>query len=130
MWRKQTEIVNEFIEAGTTAIISYAGGGNRNFNTLFGFTAKDLARDYQGPFSSVRISDPKMMLINWEQVEQLDKPVLKSRPTEVTYFKLNNELNCPVDGKIPSQQGLGSRACFLLRINVKLNVFFYSLGED
>ena len=46
-----TEIVNEFIETGHNAhyLKGVAGGGNRNFNTLFGFTAKDISRDYNVP---------------------------------------------------------------------------------
>lgn len=46
-----TDILNDFIEAGNNRAFlkGVAGGGNRNFNTLFGFTAKDLARDYSVP---------------------------------------------------------------------------------
>lgn len=49
--KEATDILNEFIETGNNLhyLKGVAGGGNRNFNTLFGFTAKDLARDYQVP---------------------------------------------------------------------------------
>lgn len=70
------------------------------------------------------------MLINWKsRWNNLDKPVLKSRPTEVTYFKLNNELNRPVDGKIPLNKDREAvRAYFLEHVNPN-TVFFYSLEE-
>lgn len=46
-----TSIINDFIETGNN--ISYlkgvAGGGNRNFNTLFCFTARDLSKKYNVP---------------------------------------------------------------------------------
>lgn len=46
-----TALANDFIETGNNRAFlkGVAGGGNRNFNTLFGFTAKDLSRDYQVP---------------------------------------------------------------------------------
>ena len=46
-----TSLVNDFIETGNNRAFfkGVAGGGNRNFNTLFGFTAKDLSQDYQVP---------------------------------------------------------------------------------
>ncbi|MCQ9209430.1 class Ib ribonucleoside-diphosphate reductase assembly flavoprotein NrdI [Granulicatella seriolae] len=46
-----TEILNDFIETAENKswLRGVAGGGNRNFNTLFCFTAKDLAQDYQVP---------------------------------------------------------------------------------
>lgn len=46
-----TEPLNDFIETGNNLayLKGVAGGGNRNFNTLFGFTAKDLAEAYQVP---------------------------------------------------------------------------------
>lgn len=46
-----TEIMNDFIETGNNQALlkGIAGGGNRNFNTLFCFTAKDLAKEYQVP---------------------------------------------------------------------------------
>ena len=49
--KEATELVNEFIETGNNRhyLKGVAGGGNRNFNTLFGFTAKFLSRDYQVP---------------------------------------------------------------------------------
>lgn len=46
-----TGIINDFIETGNN--VSYlkgvAGGGNRNFNTLFCFTARDIAKKYNVP---------------------------------------------------------------------------------
>lgn len=46
-----TSIINDFIETGNN--VSYlkgvAGGGNRNFNTLFCFTARDLSKKYNVP---------------------------------------------------------------------------------
>lgn len=46
-----TEAINDFIETGTNLLYckGVVGGGNRNFADLFGFTAKDLARDYDIP---------------------------------------------------------------------------------
>ncbi|NEW66496.1 class Ib ribonucleoside-diphosphate reductase assembly flavoprotein NrdI [Carnobacteriaceae bacterium zg-84] len=46
-----TSILNDFIETGNNQayLKGIAGGGNRNFNTLFCFTAKDLAEQYQVP---------------------------------------------------------------------------------
>lgn len=59
----------------------------------------------------------------------MDKPRLASRPTEVTYFKLNNELNRPVDGKIPLHKDKEAvRAYFLEHVNPN-TVFFYTLDE-
>lgn len=59
----------------------------------------------------------------------LDKPVLSKRQTEVSYFKLNNELNRPVDGKIPLHKDREAvRAYFLEHVNPN-TVFFYTLDE-
>ena len=59
----------------------------------------------------------------------LDKPKLASKPKEVTYFKLNNELNRPVDGKIPLNKDREAvRAYFLEHVNPN-TVFFYTLEE-
>lgn len=46
-----TDILWEFVETGQNRqwLKGVAGGGNLNFNTLFGFTAKDLSRDFQVP---------------------------------------------------------------------------------
>lgn len=46
-----TEYLNDFIETGQNRqhLKGIAGSGNRNFNTLFCFTAKDLAAEYQIP---------------------------------------------------------------------------------
>lgn len=60
---------------------------------------------------------------------KLDKPKLASKPKEVTYFKLNNELNRPVDGKIPLNKDREAvRAYFLEHVNPN-TVFFYTLDE-
>ncbi|AEB29996.1 ribonucleoside-diphosphate reductase subunit alpha [Carnobacterium sp. 17-4] len=59
----------------------------------------------------------------------MDKPKLASKPKEVTYFKLNNELNRPVDGKIPLNKDREAvRAYFLEHVNPN-TVFFYTLDE-
>lgn len=49
--KEVTALANDFIETGHNLswLRGVAGGGNRNFNTLFGFTAKDLSRDYNVP---------------------------------------------------------------------------------
>lgn len=46
-----TAIMNDFIETGNNVhyLKGIAGGGNRNFNTLFCFTAKDMAKQYNVP---------------------------------------------------------------------------------
>lgn len=60
---------------------------------------------------------------------KLDKPKLASKPKEVTYFKLNNELNRPVDGKIPLNKDREAvRAYFLEHVNPN-TVFFHTLDE-
>jgi len=59
----------------------------------------------------------------------LDKPVLASKAPEVTYFKLNNELNRPVDNQIPLHKDREAvRAFFLEHVNPN-TVFFYTLDE-
>lgn len=49
--KEVTEILNDFIETGNNRSLlrGVAGGGNMNFSDLYGFTAKDLARDYDVP---------------------------------------------------------------------------------
>lgn len=49
--KEATDILVDFIETGNnrTYFRGVAGGGNLNFSTLFGFTAKDIARDYAVP---------------------------------------------------------------------------------
>ena len=49
--KEATEILWEFLDTGENKryFQGVAGGGNRNFNELFVFTAKDLARDYDVP---------------------------------------------------------------------------------
>ncbi|RLK62414.1 class Ib ribonucleoside-diphosphate reductase assembly flavoprotein NrdI [Atopobacter sp. AH10] len=46
-----TEIVNDFLETGNNQAYcrGVCGGGNRNFNELFCFTAKDISEDYGVP---------------------------------------------------------------------------------
>ncbi|MBF0779862.1 MULTISPECIES: class 1b ribonucleoside-diphosphate reductase subunit alpha [unclassified Granulicatella] len=59
----------------------------------------------------------------------LDKPKVVNQMHEVTYFKLNNELNRPVDGKIPMHKDKeAARAYFLEHVNPN-TVFFYTLDE-
>jgi len=59
----------------------------------------------------------------------LDKPVLSTKPKDVTYFKLNNELNRPVNGTIPLNKDREAvRAYFLEFVNPN-TVFFYTLDE-
>lgn len=59
----------------------------------------------------------------------MDKPVLATKPKDVTYFKLNNELNRPVNGSIPLNKDREAvRAYFLEYVNPN-TVFFYTLDE-
>lgn len=59
----------------------------------------------------------------------MEKPRLASKPKEVTYFKLNNELNRPIDNKIPLHKDRQAvRAYFLEHVNPN-TVFFYTLDE-
>lgn len=59
----------------------------------------------------------------------MDSPKLVSKKQEVTYFSLNNELNRPVDGKIPLHKDKEAvRAFFLEHVNPN-TVFFYTLDE-
>ena len=59
----------------------------------------------------------------------MDSPKLINKTQEVTYFALNNELNRPVDGKIPLQKDREAvRAFFLEHVNPN-TVFFYTLDE-
>ena len=59
----------------------------------------------------------------------MDSPKLISKSQEVTYFSLNNELNRPVDGKIPLHKDKEAvRAFFLEHVNPN-TVFFYTLDE-
>ncbi|MBZ6526956.1 class 1b ribonucleoside-diphosphate reductase subunit alpha [Aerococcaceae bacterium DSM 111021] len=54
---------------------------------------------------------------------------MSKTPNEVTYFKLNNELNIPVDNKIPLEKDKEAvRAYFLEHVNPN-TVFFYTLDE-
>ena len=48
----------------------------------------------------------------------MDSPKLMNKTQEVTYFALNNELNRPVDGKIPLHKDRKAvRAFFLEHVN-------------
>lgn len=49
--KEMTEILNDFIETGDNQqyLMGVAGGGNVNFNELFVFTAKDIAKEYDVP---------------------------------------------------------------------------------
>lgn len=59
----------------------------------------------------------------------MNNPKLRERKNEVTYFKLNNELNIPVNGKIPLEKDREAvRAYFLEHVNPN-TVFFHSLEE-
>lgn len=59
----------------------------------------------------------------------MDKPVLATKATEVTYFKLNNELNRPINNQIPLHKDREAvRAFFLEHVNPN-TVFFYTLDE-
>lgn len=59
----------------------------------------------------------------------METPRLQSKPKEITYFKLNNELNRPVDGKIPLNKDREAvHAYFLEHVNPN-TVFFHSLQE-
>lgn len=59
----------------------------------------------------------------------MNNPKLRERKNEVTYFKLNNELNIPVNGKIPLEKDQEAvRAYFLEHVNPN-TVFFYNLKE-
>ena len=59
----------------------------------------------------------------------MDSQKLISKSQEVTYFSLNNELNRPVDGKIPLHKDKEAvRAFFLEHVNPN-TVFFYTLDE-
>src|SRR5699024_8457196 len=54
---------------------------------------------------------------------------MSKTPNEITYFKLNNELNIPVDNKIPLEKDKEAvRAFFLEHVNPN-TVFFYTLDE-
>lgn len=59
----------------------------------------------------------------------MDNPKLVSKTTDITYFELNNELNRPVDNKIPLEKDREAvRAFFLEHVNPN-TVFFYTLDE-
>jgi len=49
--KEATEVLNEFLETGNNQeyLKGVAGSGNRNFNDLFVFTAKDISHDYNVP---------------------------------------------------------------------------------
>ncbi|UUX32814.1 class Ib ribonucleoside-diphosphate reductase assembly flavoprotein NrdI [Fundicoccus culcitae] len=49
--REVTDVLFDFIETANNAtyLKGVAGGGNRNFNTLFCFTARDIAKAFDVP---------------------------------------------------------------------------------
>ena len=59
----------------------------------------------------------------------MKEPKLQTKQQELTYFKLNNEVNRPVDGSIPLHKDREAvRAYFLETVNPN-TVFFYTLDE-
>lgn len=44
-----TEIAWDFMDVNSGLCVGVAGGGNLNFADLFGFTAKDISKDYNVP---------------------------------------------------------------------------------
>lgn len=59
----------------------------------------------------------------------MKKPVESVKPKTVSYYELNNQLNMPVDGRIPLNKDKEAvRAYFLEDINQN-TVFFHSLRE-
>lgn len=59
----------------------------------------------------------------------MNNPKFQDKKAEVTYFKLNNELNIPVEGKIPLDKDQEAvKAYFLEYVNPN-TVFFHSLQE-
>lgn len=59
----------------------------------------------------------------------MEKPKQINKTTNITYFELNNELNRPIDGKIPLEKDLTAvKAFFLEHVNPN-TVFFYTLDE-
>lgn len=60
---------------------------------------------------------------------KLDQPKAVVQEKEITYFKLNNEVNRPLDGKIQIEKDKEAvRAYFLEHVNPN-TVFFYTLDE-
>ncbi|OFU51706.1 MULTISPECIES: class 1b ribonucleoside-diphosphate reductase subunit alpha [Aerococcus] len=60
---------------------------------------------------------------------KLDQPKAVVQDKEITYFKLNNEVNRPLDGKIQIEKDQEAvRAYFLEHVNPN-TVFFYTLDE-
>lgn len=56
-------------------------------------------------------------------------PTQSKKTSEITYFKLNNELNIPINNKIPLEKDKQAvRAYFLEHVNPN-TVFFYTLEE-
>lgn len=56
-------------------------------------------------------------------------PTHSKAPDEITYYKLNNEVNIPVNGKIPLEKDKEAvRAYFLEHVNPN-TVFFYTVEE-
>ncbi|OFT96108.1 class 1b ribonucleoside-diphosphate reductase subunit alpha [Aerococcus sp. HMSC23C02] len=59
----------------------------------------------------------------------MKNPQVSNEPNEITYYKLNNELNIPIDNKIPLEKDKEAvRAFFLEHVNPN-TVFFYTFEE-
>ena len=59
----------------------------------------------------------------------MDSPKLVTKTDDVTYYKLNNEINRPIDNAIPLHKDKEAvRAYFLEHVNPN-TVFFYTLDE-
>lgn len=59
----------------------------------------------------------------------MESPKLQQKPKEVTYFKLNNELNRPLNGRIQlGKDAEAAQAFFLEHVNPN-TVFFHTLEE-
>lgn len=127
-----TDPIIDFLE--TSQNLAYCAGifagGNRNFGELFCFTAYDLKDTYQLPVLhefEFQGSKKDVLLLEKELNKLKNQTILQNKG--VSYFKLNNELNIPIDGKIPlNKDKEAARAYFLEEINMN-TVFFHSLEE-
>lgn len=59
----------------------------------------------------------------------MNEPKLQNKKHEVTYFKLNNQINRPVDGSIPLGKDKEAVKAFFLEYVNPNTVFFHSLHE-
>lgn len=122
------EPVNDFLETGRNQQLCKGifGGGNRNFGSLFCFTARELEEAYHIP-----ILHAFEFQGSNSDVQKLERELsnMSKQQKGVTYFKLNNEVNIPVNGMIPLHKDKeAARAYFLEEINMN-TVFFHSLEE-